>query len=264
MNNLESNKYRCFFNLVHVKTFTIFIGGWHMVLNLSCIILLMVISRNPAVTEFSYDSSADEDDILPTPVSNKIGEVQQYREHSLTYGDIDMGGFVCLCMLIITFLLIYGCIKEKPGHLLPFFFLQLCDFAITSLSAAGYLCYLKTVKTLIQESNRLPWKEDIIKIDSQTLSVMVLVIFVFMVILKAYCIGIVWRCYKYLTIRKSTTLLSFIIQEPTMNQDANCGSLLPGYEEALNMKMAPPSYSAAMEMQQEISPPAYQELQRSN
>jgi len=46
--------------------------------------------------------------------------------------NFDMGGLVCTCMIAITLMMIYGTIKGKPSHLLPFFCLQLFDFAITT------------------------------------------------------------------------------------------------------------------------------------
>lgn len=176
-----------------------------------------------------------------------------YRDHSLNYQDMDMGGLVCLCMIAIVLMLIYGTVKGRPSHLLPFFFLQLCDFAITTLTAAGYLCYLRTIHHLIEQSNRLPWKEDLIRMDSRTLGVVVLFAFIFMVMLKAYCIGIVWRCYKYLTIRQNASLLTYIIPEGG-NQERSFNSLLPDYEEALSMKVTPPpSYQVAMQHQQQLT-----------
>lgn len=137
--------------------------------------------------------------------------------------------------------------------------MQLCDFAITTLTAAGYLCYLRTIHKLIESSQRLPWKDQLVKIDSRSLGVIVLFAFIFMVMLKAYCIGelkktcnlmqflfethilaftlgIVWRCYKYLTIVQNTNFLACIAHvEPMVNHERSYNSLLPGYEEALNV-----------------------------
>lgn len=49
----------------------------------------------------------------------------------------------------------------------------------------------------------------------QALSILVLLAFVTVVLLKAYAIGIVWRCYKYLTIRQHNirSMLPYIIPE---------------------------------------------------
>lgn len=235
-------------------------------LNLLAITLLAVIVKNPGMMQNingAIDNSYD-DEFIPTPVSSKIEPTAtietpyHYRDHSLNYQDMDMGGLVCLCMIGITLMLIYGTVKGRPGHVLPFFFLQLCDFAITTLTAAGYLCYLRTIHHLIEQSNRLPWKEELIRMDPRTLGVFVLFAFIFMVLLKAYCIGIVWRCYKYLSVRQNASLLTYIIPDGG-NHERSFNSLLPDYEEALSMKVTPPpSYQVAMQQQQltvALSPP---------
>lgn len=46
--------------------------------------------------------------------------------------DMDMGALMTVCTLAITLLLVYGTLKGKATHLLPFFCLQLFDFAITT------------------------------------------------------------------------------------------------------------------------------------
>lgn len=58
--------------------------------------------------------------------------------------------------------------------------------------------------------------------------------------LKAYAIGIVWRCYKYLIMRQHNirSMLANVIPEISARQD----TLLPDYEEAIaqSMKQQPP------------------------
>lgn len=163
-----------------------------------------------------------------------------------------MGGIVCLFMIGICLTMIYGVVKEKPSNLLPFFFLQLFDFAVTTLTAAGYICYLRTLHRLISESPRLPWREEILKMDQRTLSVFVLFAFIGMVLIKSYSISIVWRCYKYLSIRHNTrTMLPYILPDPSLHQERAYNSLLPDYEEAIAQSMKAPSYQA-------VPPPSYQ------
>lgn len=160
-----------------------------------------------------------------------------------------MGGLVCLCMIAITLMLIYGAIKGKPSHLLPFFCLQLFDFAITTLTAAGYLCYLRSVHKLIAESTRLPWRDELLQLNPQTLSVVVLFSFISVVFLKAYAISIIWRCYKYLTMRQHNlrATIPYIIPDVSaVRQERDYSSLLPDYEEAILKQAPPPSYSVAV------------------
>jgi lysosomal-associated transmembrane protein len=232
------------------------IGVWHLFLNVLAIGILAVIIRNPnMVQELDNDSSEITNDqdapALPTPLS-KVEQSYPYRDHNLNYHNVDMGGLVCMCMIAITLMMIYGAVKGKPSHLLPFFCLQLFDFAITTLTAAGYLCYLRSFHRLVAESHRLPWREELLKLSPQTLSIFGLIAFVLIVLLKAYAIGIIWRCYKYLTMRQHNlrTMLPYIIPDVThLRQERDYSSLLPDYDEAIAQSLKqppPPSYQVAM------------------
>lgn len=91
---------------------------------------------------------------------------------------------------------------------------------INSLTAAGYLCYLRSIHRIIDESHRLPWRDELLKMSPQLLSIVVLMVFLTVVLLKAYAIGIVWRCYKYLTMRQHNirSMLPYIIPEISARQ----------------------------------------------
>ncbi|XP_034104949.1 tetraspanning orphan receptor isoform X1 [Drosophila albomicans] len=261
-------EFTCCFGL-HVHTATLMIGLWHLFLNILALSVLAVIWRNPEMMDelesgshdFTVDLNAP---ALPTPLS-KVDPPYAYRDHSLNYRkryqNFDMGGLVCTCMIAITLMMIYGIIKGKPSHLLPFFCLQLFDFAITTLTAAGYLCYLQALHRIIAESHRLPWREKLLELPPEELVVVVLVVFVCIVFLKAYCIGIVWRCYKYLTLRQQhlRSLLPCVLPETVLHGGLGSGgfgaeeraysTLLPNYDEAIAqyLKQAPPpSYQVAM------------------
>ncbi|XP_034477451.1 tetraspanning orphan receptor isoform X2 [Drosophila innubila] len=263
-NNRINKEWTCCFGL-HVHTATLMIGLWHLFLNILALSVLAVIWRNPDMMDelesgshdFTVDLNAP---ALPTPLS-KVDPPYAYRDHSLNYQNFDMGGLVCTCMIAITLMMIYGTIKGKPSHLLPFFCLQLFDFAITTLTAAGYLCYLHTMHRIISESHRLPWREKLLKLPQEELVLVVLVVFVCIVFLKAYCIGIVWRCYKYLTLRQQhlRSLLPCVMTDTVLHGGLGGGgfgaeeraysTLLPNYDEAIAqyLKQAPPpSYQVAM------------------
>jgi len=255
MGPARNKEWTCMFGM-HVRTATIIIGLWHLLLNVLVLGLLAVIIRNPEmIRNLEHggfdDTSADlEAPILPTPLS-KIDPPYAYRDHSLNYHNIDMGGLVCVCMIGITLLMVYGAVKGKPSHLLPYFCVQLFDFAITTLTAAGYLCYLRSVHRLIHESHRLPWREELLKMSPQTLSIVVLLAFVCVVMFKAYIIGIVWRCYKYLAMRQHNlrSMLPYIIPDVSTRQERDYTTLLPDYDEAIAQTLKqqpPPSYQVAM------------------
>lgn len=124
------------------------------------------------------------------------------------------------------------------------------------LTAAGYICYLRSVHRLVHDSPRLPWRDSLLKLSPQMLGMMVLLAFVATVLLKAYVIGIVWRCYKYLAMRQHNlrSMMPYIIPDVSTRQERDYSTLLPGYDEAIAQSMKqqpPPSYQVAMSAQDE-------------
>lgn len=229
-------------------------------LNVLALGVLSVIVRSPEmIHELQGAPRADvmadqEAPALPTPLS-KIDP--PYKEHDLNYQHMDMSGLLYLCLIAISGMLVYGALKRKRSYLLPFFCLQLFDFAITTLTAANFLTYLRQVHRLL-EHQKLPWREELLELNPQTLSIVVLVAFISVVMVKAYAIGIVWRCYKYLTMQRQNliTMLPFLIGDVNGATHSSAGrlerdynSLLPDYDEAIaqSLKQAPPpSYSVAV------------------
>jgi lysosomal-associated transmembrane protein len=111
--------------------------------------------------------------------------------------------FVCVLMaggcIISTILLIYGAIKGRAGHMVPFMGLQVFDFCITSLTVISYFSYVPDVKLWISVQENFPLKDQLMKIDADWLMLAVVLSLVAVLVMKAYLIGIVWSCYKYLT-----------------------------------------------------------------
>lgn len=266
--SVRNEEWTCCFGL-HVRTTTIIIGVWHLLLNILALGILSIIIRTNNYYLLLDDLNGNESNgnealapILPTPLS-KVDPPYAYRDHyqqaGLHSNDVDMSGLVFLCMIAVTIMLIYGAVKGKPSHLLPFFCLQIFDFAIATLTAAGHLCYIKSMHLWITESqNRLPWREELIQLSPQTLSVLVFIGFIIFIFLKAYAIRIVWRCYKFLTFRQHNlrSILPYIIPDSTetaanTRQERDNNLLLPNYDEAVTqgLKIAPPpSYVVAMAM----------------
>ncbi|KAI5630907.1 hypothetical protein NE865_16385 [Phthorimaea operculella] len=257
----RSSEWRCCFCL-HVRTGTILLGTWHLMLHLMALGFLAAVVRDPRLMEELERESAPMSDLgsdgvtlsgmeLPdqTPATPYTQHISQPRDHGLIY----------LCTLAITLMLIYGAVRGKPAHLLPFFCLQIFDFAITVLTATGYLYYLRSIQRLV--SKRVPWREELLQLPAPVLALVVLTAFLVAVLLKGYCISIVWRCYKYLTLRAHAmqSLTPFVISTDSvvgMNgapvgapgymaaPAPDYSSLLPDYEEAVK-QTPPPSYRAA-------------------
>lgn len=132
------------------------------------------------------------------------------------------------------------------------------------LTATGYLCYLRSVHQFVNEHwHSLPYRKELLQLSPQYLSLLVLATFLVSMLWKAYCISIVWRCYKYLTLRQQAmrSTVHYILpgEGSERGPEPDYSTLLPDYEQACAsaMKQAPPpSYQAAMEGH----PPAYPEV----
>ncbi|XP_044735373.1 lysosomal-associated transmembrane protein 4A isoform X2 [Chrysoperla carnea] len=266
-----SSEWRCLFCL-HVRTATIILGMWHLILHVLILSALAVIFRNHNLldegrvgseygeTNIISDENTIED--LPTPLSKVDPSIpgRHHRDHGLYY-NLDMAGLVTMFTLTFNLLLVYGAIKGKATPLLPFFCLQLFDFAVSTLyrlTATGYACYMRSMHRLVAETWQLPFRNYLLQLSPQCLSLVVLFAFVLSMVIKAYCIGIVWRCYKYLTLRQQAlrSAIHYIMpgdiptdRMPPMEPDYS--SLLPDYEAACK-QTPPPSYQAAVAAQAEI------------
>lgn len=249
----RAKEWTCCFGM-HVRTATIMIGMWNLFFNVLSMGLLAAIVRDPEMIQelensnedYNVNGFVDQDaPALPSPAS-KIHQQYAYPDYSFAYHNVDMNGLVSMCVVISTLMLIYGATKYKPSHLLPFFCLQLFDFAVTTLTAAGHLCYLRSIHHIIAESRKLPWRDELLKLSPQQLSVIALLVFLTIIMVKAYTIGIVWRCYKYLTLRQHNlqSMLPYIIPDINCRQERDYNTLLPDYDEAIaqSMKQPPPPY----------------------
>ncbi|XP_045773425.1 lysosomal-associated transmembrane protein 4A [Maniola jurtina] len=251
----RNSEWSCCF-CFHVRTGTVLLGIWHLMLHLIALGFLAAIVRDPSLLEELERDSAPigSMETRPTPFPQHGTHT---RDHSLIYHDVDVGALVTVCTLAITLMLIYGASRGKPAHLLPFFCLQIFDFAITVLTATGYLCYLRSIHRLVAEARRVPWREQLLSLPAPALALVVLGAFLLAVLLKAYFISVVWRCYKYLTMRTHAlhSLTPFVISSEGVVTPAappysgppaapDYSSLLPDYEEAVK-QTPPPSYRAA-------------------
>ncbi|XP_017768415.1 PREDICTED: lysosomal-associated transmembrane protein 4B isoform X2 [Nicrophorus vespilloides] len=226
----RNNEWRCCFCL-HVRTATTLLGIWHLILHVLALAVLALMMRN----HHYHLEKAVSEDVDPA--------------------EVDMGALTTVCTLAITLLLVYGTTKGKGSHLLPFFCFQLFDFVITALSVTGYFCYLRSVHFFVNEHwQSLPYRRQLLQLSPHYLSLIVVAAFFVTMLWKAYCISIVWRCYKYLTYYQQTTrsTVHYIMPVDRVERvpEPDYSSLLPDYDAACASAMKqppPPSYQAAME-----------------
>ncbi|XP_044760669.1 lysosomal-associated transmembrane protein 4B [Coccinella septempunctata] len=264
----RNSEWSCF-GCIHVRTATIILGIWHLSLHLLALVVLALLMRNHNLMEQrDHHEDFQQNDFLPTPLSKvKADEYPYYLPttqdgRTIYSSDMDSGALVTICTLAITLCMLYGTIKGKAHHLLPFFCLQVFDFAVTALTATGYFCYLRSIHHMVEEHwHNLPSKKLLLSLSPQMLSIVVLSTFLIAMAWKACCISIVWRCYKFLSLKQQNirSTIHFIAFDATDGQmsDPDYSSILCGQEAAMCGRLAkqtpPPSYQDVMGDQ----PPPY-------
>ncbi|XP_042230327.1 lysosomal-associated transmembrane protein 4B-like isoform X1 [Homarus americanus] len=268
------NQWTCFL-CCHVRTGTIVIGFWHMLLHLMALSLIAVVVVHPEMLSQTGGTlgglgSGDELSVNPQDVQAENcaempcslaargdGSSNQAASdfslflgnllttHRLTTDDVNIALFITLCTFVVTLLLVYGAFHSQPSHLMPFFFLQVFDFCISSMTMIGYLSYLPNIRQLIRESPEFPFQEQLLAMNTKCLTFFAMLIFITTLMTKAYCISIVWRCYKFLMLRAQAgrSVLRYLdgVSGPVdqESQTLVMGQDLPDYDNA----MADPQYS---------------------
>lgn len=247
---------------VHVRTGTIMLGLWHLVMNLlalSC--LAVVIFRPDVLRRVQLDgaapagnlslSEAGGEPLLPPRVMPKYGPTYSVLGGQVwNVDDLNIGLMITFCTFVITLLMVVGAVKGQPSYLMPFFCLQVFHFCISSLTMISYFSFMPDLHVLLLQSPSLPFRDQLLRLDQRWLSLILMVSFLVYMVIKAYLIAMVWSCYRYLLLRQTGGGRAGPAADPEP-----AGSL-PDYELALtdprfskvdlaNYPTPPPSYDAA-------------------
>lgn len=242
---------------LHVRTGTILLGVWHLMLHMLALSAITVVLHHPELmvepqgtpttlpsqknTYMEFKTIGHDDKQTPDMyMLQNSDNLTIKRAFMRQYQDINVGIVVTFSTFMITLLMVYGAIRGKPSFLLPFFCLQIFDFCISSLTALSYLCFQPDMHRLVTESPRIPFQSDLVNMPSRCLSFLFIIVFVFAMFIKIYFIGVVWSCYKYLSLRLVSAQRTIHLIDPDVQ------GLLPDYETACKKFPAPPpSYTAA-------------------
>lgn len=154
-------------------------------------------------------SDADDDDReLIIPVGSQAHDTSPFHGSFPKYGsrvglNADDKFFMyvmIICCIAASVLLIVGVIKGHPGHMIPYMGLQAFDFCASALFVFATFSYLPYLKTwILSLPNSFPHKCDLLAMRTDRLMLAIILVAVSSLVVKAYLMGVVWSCYKYLT-----------------------------------------------------------------
>ncbi|XP_050434726.1 lysosomal-associated transmembrane protein 4B [Adelges cooleyi] len=231
----RKNEWRCLL-CCHVRTGTIFLGIWHLLLQLLGLSAIVVFFRNPdtltyiprseivrndlmGITEqnipinnvestkfYNYDN---EEPVQPPNVlsaSNKNNQDDTdvftsyvFATFKAQYGEFNFATVVLIILVTITATMLYGAIKGKPLLFLPFFTIQLLELCVTMMSALGFLFYLPDFYRMLDFAQSE--YEPSLKCNPHYIVLVVILSMTISIITKTYYLAVVWSCYKYLNLK---------------------------------------------------------------
>jgi hypothetical protein len=187
--------------------------------------------------------------------------------HVIGDGDVDLFNsedklfffVMILCCIASAVLLIYGVIKSRPGYMMPFMGLQVFDFCATGLLVFTFFSYVPNLKQWIPKlPDSFPYKSCLMAADTDRLMLCVVLTAVALLVFKAYLMGMVWSCYKYLTQLNTTNAHRRLDDEDVARNPEDSELLLPPkYEDIVNEPPASAAAAANVAVDGEPQPPPY-------
>ncbi|KAJ8288389.1 hypothetical protein COCON_G00010480 [Conger conger] len=206
----------------HVRTGTIILGIWYMLINAVVLLILLTALSDPEKYHLTSAELANDLDMMDD-------------------ANMCIATAMSLLMILICGMATYGAYKQQAAWIIPFFCYQLFDFALNTLFAVSVVVYPNTIQDYLHQlPGYFPYKEDIISMNSVCLLFIVLLFIGCILACKAYLISCVWNCYRYVSGSEPTGVLLYV----TTNDTA---VLLPQYDDtmAIPSKHAPPPYTTA-------------------
>ena len=82
----------------------------------------------------------------------------------------------------------------------------------------GYLSYIPDIRQVLIKVPNIPLRDELLAMDQQCLSLLILAAILLTLVGKVYFISIVWSCYKFLTIRAEGNSQNFCFSKSFCNR----------------------------------------------
>ena len=118
--------------------------------------------------------------------------------------DRSIAVLVTTCSSLITMMLIYGILYNKPSYLMPYFSIKVFQVVITCITTLGFYSTLPDIKLWLKtQSSFKPFKDAFLTLDRQTLELFVFAVFLMTILVKLYVVITVWYCYRHMMLLES-------------------------------------------------------------
>ncbi|XP_003479914.3 lysosomal-associated transmembrane protein 4B [Cavia porcellus] len=207
----------------HVRTGTILLGVWYLLINAVVLLILLSALANP-----------DEYRVSSSELRGNLDFIDE--------ANIYIAIAISVLMIVICAMATYGAYKQRSAWIIPFFCYQIFDFALNTLVAITVLVYPNSIQEYIRQlPPEIPYRDDIMSVNPTCLVLIILLFFSIILTFKSYLISCVWNCYRYINGRNASDVLVYVTSSDTT-------VLLPPYSDTAatgTAKEPPPPYVSA-------------------
>uniref|UniRef100_A0A146ZYA8 Lysosomal-associated transmembrane protein 4B n=1 Tax=Fundulus heteroclitus TaxID=8078 RepID=A0A146ZYA8_FUNHE len=203
----------------HVRTGTIILGVWYMLINAVVLLILLTALSDPEKYHLTSAELANDLDVMDD-------------------ANMCIASAISLLMILICGMATYGAYKLRAAWIVPFFCYQIFDFALNALVAVSIVVYPNTIQDYLHQlPDNFPYKEEVAALSNICLVLIVLLFIGCIIGFKAYLIACVWNCYRYVSGRGASQILLYVTSNETT-------VLLPPYDDSVSVpcKQPPASY----------------------
>ncbi|XP_061675941.1 lysosomal-associated transmembrane protein 4B-like isoform X2 [Syngnathoides biaculeatus] len=168
----------------HVRTGTIVLGIWYMLINIVVLLILLTALGDPQHYHLTSAELANDLDVMDD-------------------ANMCIASAISLLMILVCGMATYGAY-------------QIFDFALNTLVAVSIVVYPNMIQDYLQQfPDNFPYKEDIAALSTVCLILIVLMFISCILGFKAYLIACVWNCYRYVCSRGGAEILLYVTTNDT-------------------------------------------------